>query len=31
VRIRYKDDDLLLIIANFVKKLEVRGTPKARN
>jgi len=30
VRIRYKDEVLLLIIANFVKELEVGGTPKAR-
>jgi len=30
VRIRYKDEVLLLIIPNFVKMLEVGGTPKAR-
>ena len=31
MRIRYIDDVLLLIIANFVKMLEDGGTPKARN
>jgi hypothetical protein len=31
VRIRYIDEVLLLIISNFVKELEVEGTPKVRH